>query len=727
MPWSPPSPGTLPLERVRSVTIAKLDQAHGTIEHAFQGRPSRQHAMRQKASQEQSKDFGISLTPLFAGIAAYNRGNGLVDIGFACHDGTYSIDFSVRTVDILMDNPPSELAEWLVTLLREYCTSHYFKFLGIGITAELASLCPELPARLWSVLDLVPMIFSRGLEYPRGRKSHPTLDEEADSMARKCLMYFGPNQQPRVQVGYRNEVEVDANGHVRIASVSNYKQTVSPETWKAVMHYIASIKEKNIKLAFFNSTPQGGGVALMRHALIRFFRSVGVDARWYVPVFKPEAFRITKTNHNILQGVAEPGESLSAQQQAILYEWVRESANRYWLAENGPLRPRSEGGADIIIVDDPQMPEVIKISKEVDPDRPVIFRSHIQIRSDLTAQAGTPAADVWDWLFERVRLADVFISHPVREFVPQTLDMRKVGYMPASTDWMDGLNKTLNTYSLQHYVNVFNTECFKFRMTKLDYPTRDFIAQIARFDPAKGIPDVIASYAELRRLYMKDWANDDIPQLVIAGHGAVDDPYASKIYDETLDLLDRLYADIKNDVVVMRLGPLDQMLSMLLQCAKVGLQLSTREGFEVKISEALHKGKPVIATKVGGIPLQIQHGLNGFLVEPGDYRAVAKHLLYLLTDEQMFQRMSNYAATHISDEVSTVGNALSWLYLADTMCSGGTVLPDSNWINDMAREQAGVPYTESECRLPRMPELDQSLVEREGVMLRVRDRASSIC
>jgi hypothetical protein len=48
------------------------------------------------------------------------------------------------------------------------------------------------------------------------------------------------------------------------------------------MGYATSLKERKMKFAFFSSTPQGGGVALMRHALIRLFRIVGVDCKWYV-------------------------------------------------------------------------------------------------------------------------------------------------------------------------------------------------------------------------------------------------------------------------------------------------------------------------------------------------------------------------------------------------------------------------------------------------------------
>jgi hypothetical protein len=110
---------------------------------------------------------------------------------------------------------------------------------------------------------------------------------------------------------------------------------------------------------------------------------------------------------------------------------------------------------------------------------------------------------------------------------------------------------------------------------------------------------------------------------------------------------------------------------------------------------------PVIATKAGGIPLQVQHGKSGFLVETGDNAAVAQHMHDLLTNTELYDRMSNYAKKAVSDEVSTVGNALSWLYLADRMSRGEKLEPHGRWINDMAREEAGFLYEKGENRLPR--------------------------
>jgi alpha,alpha-trehalose phosphorylase (configuration-retaining) len=138
--------------------------------------------------------------------------------------------------------------------------------------------------------------------------------------------------------------------------------------------------------------------------------------------------------------------------------------------------------------------------------------------------------------------------------------------------------------------------------------------------------------------------------------------------------------------------------------AKIALQLSTREGFEVKVSEALHAGKPIVACRTGGIPLQIQHGKSGYLCEVNDNDSVAQHLAELYTDTALYKRMSEYAATHVSDEVGTVGNAAAWLYLAVMYSRGEKIKPHGKWINDMLREETGQPYQEGETRLPRQIE-----------------------
>lgn len=77
-------------------------------------------------------------------------------------------------------------------------------------------------------------------------------------------------------------MEVDAGFHAVLNTLSDYEKTVGTRTWQAAMKYADDLKQRNVKIAFFSATPQGGGVALMRHALVRFSEAMGTDMKWYV-------------------------------------------------------------------------------------------------------------------------------------------------------------------------------------------------------------------------------------------------------------------------------------------------------------------------------------------------------------------------------------------------------------------------------------------------------------
>ncbi|KAH9930914.1 trehalose phosphorylase [Fomitopsis serialis] len=636
-----------------------------------------------------------SLQPMWAGIAGVVINNNTqYEVAMSIHDSVYCTDFASSVVPYDATDPEKQ-----ATAIEQH-------FLGAGVTLSLLREAPNLCTRLWLDLDIVPIVFNikpyhtdsitrpnikhrisstTGSYVPSGADTPTvyydpnqlqdnsklttnaqtklpitrTVDEQADSAARKCIMYFGPNNNPRLSIGPRNQVA--------------YRKTVGKGTWNAVIKLADELREKKIKFAFFSSTPQGGG---MRHALVRFFSALDVDAAWYVPNPSPAVFRTTKNNHNILQGVADPSLRLTAEQKEQFDQWILKNGLR-WTAEGGPL---AKGGVDIAFVDDPQMPGLIPLIKRLRPDIPIIYRSHIEIRSDLVSIEGSPQQEVW--------------NHPVNKFVPSDVAPEKLALLGAATDWLDGLNKPLDPWDSQYYMGEFRSLCVKDKMYELAWPRREYIVQIARFDPAKGIPDVIDSYARFRRMAKGKIPTEEIPQLLICGHGAVDDPDASIIYDQ--------YHEYVSDIVVMRCPPSDQLLNALMANSRFALQLSTREGFEVKVSEALHTGKPVIASRTGGIPLQVIHGKSGFVTEPGDNDAVAKHMFDLVTDDELYETMALYAKTHVSDEVGTVGNAAAWMYLAVMYCSRGVRLqPKGAWINDLMREETGEPYLPDEPRLPR--------------------------
>ena len=64
----------------------------------------------------------------------------------------------------------------------------------------------------------------------------------------------------------------------------------------------------------------------MRHALIRLWRMVGLDVKWYVPEGHPAIFDITKRKiHNVLQGVAPPDIEMSDEDKRFFEIWTEEN------------------------------------------------------------------------------------------------------------------------------------------------------------------------------------------------------------------------------------------------------------------------------------------------------------------------------------------------------------------------------------------------------------------
>lgn len=295
------------------------------------------------------------------------------------------MDFSVKHVvlDDAMQADEDLIAAYVVGEVDRYQRENFSKFVGAGLPTTLKYMSPRLCSRLWLELDVVPIVIR-----PDDHHNHPTrskqfwdakrVDEQADSMARKCILHFGPSEVPLLQVGWRGIVQSDAGFRACIATVQDNRDVCDTPTWTSMLHYAKKLRVDKTKIAFFSSTPQGGGVALMRHALVRFSRLMGVDLVWYGMVFAflthqspstylyidpishcihktvpkplPGVFRITKNMHNILQGVSHPDQRVSPEEKSAIIDWITSNANRYWFSEDGPLRPPEEGGADVVIV-----------------------------------------------------------------------------------------------------------------------------------------------------------------------------------------------------------------------------------------------------------------------------------------------------------------------------------------------------------------------------------------
>lgn len=86
--------------------------------------------------------------------------------------------------------------------------------------------------------------------------------------------------------------------------------------------------------------------------------------------------------------------------------------------------------------------------------------------------------------------------------------------MPPSTDPLDGLNKPIPQEGLEAYRDLFNTLIGHSTGQNLDW-SRGYIIQVARFDPSKGIPDLVEGYRLFREEAGKRGLGDCSPQLIL--------------------------------------------------------------------------------------------------------------------------------------------------------------------------------------------------------------------
>lgn len=205
-------------------------------------------------------------------------------VALAIHDTVYLVDFSVKSIvlDDALRMGADLIADYVISEVEKYEHENFAKFVGAGLPTTLKYMSPTLCSRLWLELDIVPIVMRPDDEHKE--KSFwdvKRVDEQADSMARKCIMNFGPSLVPLLQVGWRGVVQTDAGFRAHLTTVQNHKDTCSLATWETMLTYAKKLRGNKTKIAFFSATPQGGGVALMRHALVRFSRLMGVDLTWY--------------------------------------------------------------------------------------------------------------------------------------------------------------------------------------------------------------------------------------------------------------------------------------------------------------------------------------------------------------------------------------------------------------------------------------------------------------
>jgi N-acetyl-alpha-D-glucosaminyl L-malate synthase BshA len=152
------------------------------------------------------------------------------------------------------------------------------------------------------------------------------------------------------------------------------------------------------------------------------------------------------------------------------------------------------------------------------------------------------------------------------------------------------------------------------------------LVHVSNFRPVKRVGDVVSVFAEVHR--------ERPCRLLMIGDGPERSPAERKLRE--LGLEDR----------VVFLGK-QESFAELLAAADVFLLPSEQESFGLAALEALSCGIPVVASDIGGIPEQVDHGMTGYLAPVGDVKGMAGHVLELVRDPERWRLFSRRARENV--------------------------------------------------------------------------------
>jgi len=359
-----------------------------------------------------------------------------------------------------------------------------------------------------------------------------------------------------------------------------------------------------------NSTFSGGGVAEILSRLVPLLNQLGIDARWDVIQGDDAFFDVTKKFHNALHG---KDQAIGDDDFEIFIQTSRKNIDEMRL------------NADVYFIHDPQ--PIMLVSRKTELPGKWIWRCHIDISH--------PNQRVWEFLNQYVCKYDAAVfSAPA---FSQKLPIRQFLISP-SIDPLSDKNKELTSAQIEAVLNKYSLD-----------PDKPMVVQISRFDYLKDPVGVIDAFEMVRK--------GIACQLILAGGTATDDPECAEVLDKVRDR-----ADGNPDIKVLLIPPgSDIEINALQRAATVILQKSLKEGFGLTISEALWKSKPVVASAVGGIPLQIINKFTGLLCHSVDGAAYA--LKQLLSNPDLASQLGKNGREHVKQNFLITRHLKEYLLL----------------------------------------------------------------
>jgi trehalose synthase len=413
-----------------------------------------------------------------------------------------------------------------------------------------------------------------------------------------------------------------------------------------------------------SSTAQGGGVAEMLQTLLAYAKGAGIENRWLVLAGDAGFFTLTKRVHNMLHGDPGDGGPLGDEEHAY-YEGV--------LRRNLPDLADRVSSRDIVLLHDPQTVGLAAALRALGVT--VVWRCHV---GRDRPNALTDAA--WEFLRRYVEEAHALVFSR-REYAPEWADALPLAVIPPSIDPFSPKNMPLTHEQVVAVLAQVGLVAGGDPDGRIDFVHRDgrpgavrprsstgglladggpprhdvpLVVQVSRWDRLKDMPGVMQGFA-------RAVADDGLGEanLMLVGpdvSGVADDPEGAAVLAECRAAWQRLPSVIRRRIHLVTV-PMDDadenaiIVNAVQRHATVVVQKSLVEGFGLTVTEAMWKGRPVVASRLGGIQDQITDGLDGLLVDdPHDLDDFGAVLRRPLSDVELAGRLGAAAHARVSKE-----------------------------------------------------------------------------
>lgn len=397
--------------------------------------------------------------------------------------------------------------------------------------------------------------------------------------------------------------------------LEDYRKIVPDETLAEIYKRARRLYNKHI--IHVNATYQGGGVAEILYSLVLLMNDVGIDAGWRILHGSQEFFEITKSFHNALQGA----KITLTDRKKKLYLDVNETFSKFTHLDH-----------DCVVIHDPQPLSMVRSYRK---HQPWIWRCHIDLSN--------PNQELWDFIKGFILKYDQVVFSSEKYFKKDLpVDQRLM--FPAINP-LSPKNRDFPEPVLREY------------LAKANIPNdKPVITQVSRLDPWKDPEGVIDVFKIVK-------AKVDC-RLMFCYNVASDDPEGMRMYEKVYKKAEKY---VKTGDILFVIGNNEMLVNAVQRYSDIIIQKSSKEGFCLAVTEAMWKSTPVVASNVGGIPVQIQDGENGYLLEPNDNKGFADRIINLLKNPKEKERLGKQAKETVRNKFLITRLLSDYLYMLDAV------------------------------------------------------------